>query len=447
MHTMLILLLVAAAGQPASVAGSTLGYVGARRSLWKAWQLDGVLGQATMVNNQSDARIDSSGIIGNIQHRQLQHNPGKHKKQHLSVCHVCTFNGCNAYHTHREGHCKANMQLFSCAKPKSGGQVYIGSNWGPSAAFPIKSRAKSTPSKQEERLVVIQVPASNTSTVVVGVGCFSDADCQLSLKALVPRKGRKLVSQRGVVTGECVGLVRDVDQPGMCFCPFREQIVVGGRPVFSAENARPRNPLRRMQEDVSQAPQSRKRFVPQYDICVRQSSLVEPRIVIDPTGHPRLANSTANRPRTNAFRSIDNELLLDNELVELELDVPDDYVYMEDAVSDGFTILASATEFSREDLVGSEDYVSAPNLPTLQRAPTLQRPAPERNPDQRADNAPASAPGSDPIPRRRDTAPAPAPAPAPRTVATSMRGNAGGANRRTVISEEIDISLRYYQDV
>ena len=424
MHEMMILLLALAAApvQAASAAVTTSPDLGARRSLWQARHSGGILEQAAVDGSDSDASIDSYAIRGNIHHRQLQH--GTHQAFGLPFCSVCRFHGKTILHTFKKGHCRKMGQLFTCVRRKTNTNVFTSR----SGFAGIPPSRNSTSQDSPEVLVAVQVADGDASTVVAGVGCFRDSDCELSANTLAPMNGTTLASRRGVVTGECVGIVREEDQPGVCFCAYIGGAVDGGDAELAERNAT----MVSGPEGTSRASQVRNAGDSKSDICVRRS-LMNSASIVTASGSPRLMNRTAT-----------GMVMLDVELREIELNDADDNEYSEDEEAEGFTILSSGTDFTPDEMI---EYDDAPGtvLPP--------RPPPPRSPNRTQIIAPASSsaparfptssPRSTPA-REAATPPTPATTPAPSTVDdTPTRGRGSRANRQAVISEEIDISMRF----
>lgn len=448
MHEMLIMLLalVATPVQPASTAVSTSADVGARRSLWQARHFGGILEQAAMEGTHSDAIIASYAIGGNIHHRQLQH--GTHQAFALPFCSVCRFHGMTIYNTHRKGHCRQMGQLFPCFKRKFNSTSFSNrSNAGGQGGPSIQMNA--TASINAERVVAVQLPDANMSTVVVGFGCFSNSDCELSADTLAPINGTTLVSSQGVVTGACVGLLREEGQPGMCFCEYAPGAVndVDADPAERTADIVPGNRRQSMPEGPAQSPTVANAVVPQFDICVRQSLLNSASIVTDSTGTPRLLNRTAT-----------GMVMLDVDLREMEQNDSDEYEYTEDEEAEASTIL-SGRDFTPDEMVeyvddGPDSGVDGFRISTPTPPPTPSpRPTPPRVPNEREINGSASFPALAPAPARSPrstptgevaTAPTPAATPSPSTVdETPARGRGSRANRRAVISEKVDVTMRF----
>lgn len=51
-----------------------------------------------------------------------------------------------------------------------------------------------------------QISEHGTPTVLAGVGCFTDSDCEIIATGLADVNGSALMSRWGVVIAECVGL-------------------------------------------------------------------------------------------------------------------------------------------------------------------------------------------------------------------------------------------------
>ena len=177
MHEMIIMLLalVAAPVQAASAAVTTSPDLGARRSLWQARHSGGILEQAAVDGSESDASIDSYAIRGNIHHRQLQH--GTHQAFALPPCSACRIHGRTRFKTFKKGHCKRMGKFFMCVKLQNKSKAFTSR---PSSGVPpSRLPSNSTFSVSAEVLVALRVDDGNSSTVVAGVGCFSDSDCEL----------------------------------------------------------------------------------------------------------------------------------------------------------------------------------------------------------------------------------------------------------------------------
>lgn len=58
--------------------------------------------------------------------------------------------------------------------------------------------------------MLVQVNGSNTSSLLSGVWCFNNADCELSDNALAPLHGKSRMSRGVVMAAECLGAVREV---------------------------------------------------------------------------------------------------------------------------------------------------------------------------------------------------------------------------------------------
>lgn len=434
-HEMMILLIavvVAATVQPASATASTLIDVGTRRSLWQARHIDGLMQQAAMDSIDSDETIESYAIIGNIHRRQLRH--GKHKRKHLPFCNICRFHGKTGSHTYRKGHCKSGGKRRTCYR-RTG-----------KAKFLVPPGQRNSTAPNGELIVAVQVPERNTSTVVVGVGCFSDADCELSANTLAPITGTMLVSNRGVVTGKCVGIVRNEEQPGTCFCAYTAGSVKGGGAEQAEQTAgmASGNERQSVREDTSHTSQVRNAHAMKFDLCVRESLADSASIVTDSSGSPRLMNRTAS-----------GVVMLDVELRQIEEMEADDYEYTEDMEAEGF-IVGYGSDFSPDELGDYDNDGVEPDdddqlFTSIRPATPPSRPVPTRSTNESVDNEPAStpAPGGSPPPRSTParevaTSPTPATAPTPSVAEdTPTRARGSRANRRSVNSEEIDITMRF----
>lgn len=448
-----LLLLAAASLQVASASAFTSAYSDSRRSLWPAQHFDGLLEQDRMEGITSGTIIDSYAIIGNSQHRQLQH--GEHMKWRLPACPRCKLHGSNALHTHKKGHCRKSMQRFACWKPKDKARFFFASaaaSGFPSAASSANSTSMPT-APGEELVLIVQVSDGNTSTVAAGVGCFNDSDCELSATALAPVDGGTPMSRRGVVIGECLGAVRKEEKAGVCVCAYTDRPVDGGDTKAAERNADMAvgNGLQSTLEGTSQTSEIIEDVAPKFDICVRQSSSESVSVVTDSAGSPRLMNSTAS-----------GTVMLDVELIEAEQNVAKEKVSMDGVESNALVILAAGMPFSDDELSYSDDDRSEPVDEVDDNTPfpgPVPAPAPAPSPGspptlspQGITNTPTPTPGPTPAPATppgppstREAFSAPTPAQAPTQGSdekTAVHGSGSGANRQTAISEDLELTMR-----
>ena len=407
MHTQLFVLFAVAVA--AATVQSTLATAPvsanpySRSSLWQERRGNGIVQDHAVA--ESFEVFDSYAINGNVHHRQLQH--GSHQPQSLPFCPVCRIHGKTFFHIFWKGHCRVGGFLMTCLRRKLKASFFFAAV--PASMSPTMpplleqnrtSMSTATGSQAQEVLAIVRIADNDTSTLVPAVGCFSDADCELSARGLEAVNGSAPVSRGGVVTAECIGADREEGVPGMCICSYR---------------------VRSAAADADAAPKS--------DICVRRTAFESVSIVTDSTGSARLVNSTAR-----------GNVTLDVDLVEVEQNVPEDYEPTDEpteAVA-GFAIMSSMTRLSRADTDADDGRRPAVvDVAMASRIDATPDPAPPRGPAP-ADGPPPAAirPAEAPVP-----APAQAPAPAP-GVQAQMRGGVSGASRRSVISEEIDVSMR-----
>ena len=436
-YTQLVVLLalaVAAAVVQLAVATAPISaYTYSQSSLRQARRGDG--NEQLHDVAESTEVLDSYAITDNIHHRQLQH--GRHRAVFLPPCPFCRIHGKFFFHLFWKGHCRLGGFRFTCIRKNFFKFIWFYGFappifFSPAAiAAPLAPNRTSTftatASRSEEILMIAEISDNGTSTVVPAVGCFSDADCELSASGLAAVNGSVPVSRRGVVTAECIGADLEERVPGVCVCPIRTRPVTGG-------------------DGGAQ----------KFDICVRRASFEAVTISTDSSGSARLVNSTAR-----------GNVTLDVDLIEIEPNVPEDYEPTGEPIDpvEGFAIMSSATRFSRRELAGTDDDefvdddisasrpagdVTAAGGDVVMPDPApLPGPAPANPPPPSTDLpvvTPAPIPVRIPLP-----APAPAPvptpsppiAPAPTPLAQAeVRGGVSGASRRSVISEEVDFAMR-----
>ena len=454
MQALLVALLACAAEvfvQPAPVAASNPEYINGQRGLRQA----GSVGSNLEQRRVSDGIVDNYAIIGNVNHRQLQH--GAHPAPALKFCSVCKIHFTTPSSGYRKGHCKINNMRYTCIKQDSSTSLFSasadlpGMSAAASSAVAV-SNSTSSPkaSGKEELVMLVQVNGANTSSLLAGVRCFNHADCELSANALAPLDGKSPMSRGGVVAAECLGAVREV--PGICTCAYTDGTGKGGA-AAKARNAAGTasgSGQRRMLKRMSQSTQEVKTVVSKFDICIRRSSMKSFSIVTESMGNPRLVNSTAS-----------GNITLDVDLVEVKQNVPQDDVAIKDIEPNALVILRSATPFSANELgeyddaapvsVSDADPDSPVSIPVPSNA-SSPSPFTANIPRKVVTNARAPAPAralaappSRPPPQEETTGTEPVQSPNPATSDDApMRGRMRGANNRLIISEEFDVMMRLY---
>lgn len=446
--------------QPSSAAASTSKYVDVRWGLWQARNVGSNLGRRRDVID-SDGAIGNYAIVGNVNQRQLQH--GAHSPGQLIICSACKMHGVTAEGVYRKGHCKANQMRFTCFKLSGGTKAFfadsesLGIPTARTSAVAILRNSTSTPitSRKEEIVMLVKGVGGNTSSVLAGVGCFSNSDCALLANALAPLKGKSPMSRGGVVTAECLGPINEEEVPGICMCAYTDGSANGdaasstGKAADTASGSGRRTlPKRRAQSFHV------KTVAPKFDICLRRASMKSISIVTESTGSARLVNSTATGNNT---QNVD--------LVEVKQNVLQDDVVIGDVEPNALVLSLSAMPFSADEkdeydddgpvLVSDADNDStspapAPSLPQRSRTPSpslgtarIRRKGETNAPVPTPAPAPAVPPGR-PLPRKATTAPALAQTPTPAAADdTLMRGRAGGANKRVSISDEFDVTMSF----
>ena len=117
---------------------------------------------------------------------------GTNRAQNLPFCQPAKTHGSFPTHTFWKGHCrqggyqrfcvrwnfKAGL-FFALVAPELSGPAALDLMLAPNSTAMSIAKASET----EELLMIVWISERNISTVVPGVGCFSDADCELSARA------------------------------------------------------------------------------------------------------------------------------------------------------------------------------------------------------------------------------------------------------------------------
>ena len=307
------------------------------------------------------------------------------------------------------------------------------------------SMSTASASQTDEILIVAEVSDNSTSTVVPAVGCFSDADCELSARGLAAVNGSTPVSRGGVVVGECLGNQIEDGVPGTCVCAYRMHSVGSGTARSAAETVDTEGESTSSQSmSTAQSSQTTSADTPVFDICVRQAAFESVSLFTNSDGNAILINNTAN-----------GKVKLDVVLAEIEVNVPDDYEYdpTGDTVTTGIPIRASATPFSQEEREGDDDYGPVYDA---DEEPSVSRPIGDiadggrvnATPDPATPQGvpPASAPPQTPTRQAVTRAPAatqsptPTPVSKPRKRVIVVKVNKDGS--KSFIVKEIDLSMR-----
>ena len=314
----------------------------------------------------------------------------------------------------------------------------------PLSPYPT-SMSTASASQTEEILIVAEVSDNSTSTVLPAVGCFSDADCELSARGLAAINDSTPISRGGVVAAECVGNQIEDGVPGTCMCAYRIQSVASGSAGSAAATADQAGGRGGQQSrPTGQSSQTTEADTSVFDICVRQASFESVSLFSSSNGNAVLINNTAN-----------GKVKLDVVLVEIEVNVPDDYEYdpTADTVTTGIPIRASATPFSQEEREGDDDYGPVYDA---DEEPFVSRPIVDIADGGRVNATPdpatpqgvpsASAPPQTPTRQAVTRAPAPTQSPTPTPVSKPrkrvivVKVNKDGS--KSFIVKEIDLSMR-----
>ena len=443
MHTQLIVLFALAVAVQSTIANaSTSAY--SRSSLWRPRHDIGSGQEHDVADN---IEVLDGYAIHRIHQRKLNQN------QRLVFCPMCRLDGGTITHTYRTGFCRRGGSRFACVRKKDAKSTTFFAIvppviFDPAALNPLEpnrtSMSTASASQTEEILIVAEVSDNSTSTVLPAVGCFSDADCELSARGLAAVNGSTPISRGGVVTGECLGNQLDDGVPGTCMCLYRMNSVGNGTArsaTASADQAGARSG--QQSRPTAQAFQATEADTPVLDICVRRASFETVCLFANSSGSAILINNTA-----------DGKVKLDVVLVEIEVDVPDDYEYdpTADTIVNGIISTALTTPVPQAEM-GGDEYESVHDT---DGANSVSRPAGNVadgrgnivTPDPATPRGMPHASVPPPAPIRqvasRASAPTQAPTPTPvskprkRVIVVKVNKDAS----KSIFVKEIDVSMR-----
>ena len=451
MHTQLIvflaLVVAAVTAQSALANASTSAYSYSRSSLRRPRH---GIGSGPEHDVAEIFEVRDSYAVHGIHHRKLQQ--GVNRRRNLPFCPRCRLFRANMTHTYRMGNCRMAGQVLPCFMKKNVKSTTFFAIippviFDPAALNPLALNRTSTASasQTEEILIVADVSDNSTSTVLPVVGCFSDADCELSASGLAAVNGITPISRGGVVTAACVGNQIEDGVPGTCMCSYRVHAVASSTAGSGAETADQAGGRGgRQRRPTAQSSQTSEADTPVFDICVRQASFESISLFSNSNGSAILINNTA-----------DGKVKLDVVLAEILVNVPDDYEYdpTADSIVDGISIMSSATPFSQAEMAGDDEdgsmydidddssdnrdvadvgvgssIVVTPDPTTPQSMPPADalRPAPTR---QAVTRAPAAT-----------QTPTPTPVSKPRKRVLVVKVNKDGS--KSIFVKEIDVSMR-----
>ena len=245
---------------------------------------------------------------------------------------------------------------------------------------------------------------------------------------------------------ECLGNQIEDGVPGTCICSYQMDSVangITGSAASTADQAGGRNG--RQSRPTSQSSHTTEANAPQLDICVRRASFESVSLFTNSSGNAILINNTA-----------EGKVKLDVVLVEIEVNVPDDYEYdpTADRIVDGIAIRALATPFSQVEMGGDDGYGSVYDTDddTSGSRPTGDTAdggnisvTPDPTPSQGMSPAAASPPAPTRQPVIRAPAPTQAPTPSPdakpRKRVIVVKVNKDGS--KSIIVKEIGVSMRF----